>query len=114
MLIIIHLLYHKLKKLGNHPHQHHNRPAHKQPLVPRPNVAIRVAKVAYYNSKGNTSSSANPFKSNIFSNGGLRGNFFSQERLPLRSCKIKMKITSSSGFGRPDNTDDDEDETSSS
>jgi hypothetical protein len=57
-----------------------------------PNVAIRVAKVAYYNSKG-TINSQNPFKSTIFSHGGIRGNFFSQERLPLRSCKIKMKIT---------------------
>lgn len=60
-------------------------------FLPRPNVAIRVAKVAYYNSKG---TSKNPFKSSIFKNGGLRGNFFSQERLPLKSCKIKMKITS--------------------
>ncbi|RNA44784.1 General transcription factor 3C polypeptide [Brachionus plicatilis] len=64
-----------------------------KPMLPRPNVAIRVAKVAYYNSKG-TINSHNPFKSSIFKNGGLRGNFFSQERLPLRSCKIKMKITS--------------------
>ena len=60
--------------------------------LPRPNVAIRVAKAAYYNSKDNT---ANLFKSNIFTNGGIRGNFFSQERLPLRSCKIKMKLSGS-------------------
>lgn len=65
-----------------------------KPIPPRPNVAIRVAKVAYYNSKG-TINSNNPFKLNIFKNGGLRGNFFSQERLPLKSCKIKMKITNS-------------------
>jgi hypothetical protein len=62
----------------------------------RPNVAIRVAKVAYYNNKNNSSNntnSTNLFKSNIFKNGGIRGNFFSQERLPLRSCKIKLKLT---------------------
>ena len=74
--------------------------------LPHPNVAIRVAKVAYYNSKighsqAATSSSVptnqsntNAFKSAIFTN-GIRGNFFSQERLPLRSCKIKMKLTPS-------------------
>jgi hypothetical protein len=62
---------------------------------PKPNVAIRVAKVAYYNSK-DTVNSKNPFKSNIFTNGGIRGNFFSQERLPLRSCKIKIKLTNDS------------------
>ncbi|CAF0999107.1 unnamed protein product [Brachionus calyciflorus] len=74
-----------------------------KPTLPRPNVAIRVAKVAYYNSKG-TINSQNPFKSGIFKNGGIRGNFFSQERLPLRSCKIKMKITSSNikNFENPD------------
>jgi hypothetical protein len=59
--------------------------------LPRPNVAIRVAKAAYYNNKDNTTSF---LKSNIFTNGGIRGNFFSQERLPLRSCKIKMKLSS--------------------
>ena len=58
---------------------------------PKPNVAIRVAKVAYYNSKDSVNSK-NPFKSNIFTN-GIRGNFFSQERLPLKSCKIKIKLT---------------------
>ncbi len=65
-------------------------------------MAIRVAKVAYYNSKiGQTAatstnqSNTNAFKSSIFTNGGIRGNFFSQERLPLRSCKIKMKLTQS-------------------
>jgi hypothetical protein len=67
-----------------------------------PNVAIRVAKVAYYNSKISTatnnldSSSGGAFKNQIFTNGGMRGNFFSQERLPLRSCKIKMKLKKSS------------------
>jgi hypothetical protein len=74
--------------------------------LPHPNVAIRVAKVAYYNSKighsqttsnvpPTTQSNTNAFKSAIFTNGGIRGNFFSQERLPLRSCKIKMKLTPS-------------------
>lgn len=59
---------------------------------PKPNVAIRVAKVAYYNNKNlnNTNSSINS-SSNIFTN-GMRGNFFSQERLPLKSCKIKLSI----------------------
>lgn len=66
--------------------------------IPPPNVAIRVAKVAYYNHKASFCCSTNPFKSAIFSNGGIRGNFFSQERLPLRSCKIKMKITSPSNL----------------
>ncbi len=55
----------------------------------------RVAKIAYYNSKISSGSSSgvsnNAFKANIFTN-GMRGNFFSQERLPLRSCKIKMKL----------------------
>ena len=62
--------------------------------MPHPNVAIRVAKVAYYNSKISNSNSTGGgvFKNQIFSHGGIRGNFFSQERLPLRSCKIKMKL----------------------
>jgi hypothetical protein len=55
---------------------------------PKPNVAIRVAKVAYYNNKNSLNSSNN---SKIFVN-GIRGNFFSQERLPLKSCKIKLGI----------------------
>ena len=54
---------------------------------PKPNVAIRVAKVAYYNNKN----SLNANNSKIFVN-GIRGNFFSQERLPLKSCKIKLGI----------------------
>lgn len=79
----------------------------------KPNVAIRVAKVAYFNSKAG-SHNTNPFKSNIFASGGLRGNFFSQERLQLHSCRIKMKITSdlkskslnnSTGGSKNDNDD---------
>ena len=56
---------------------------------PKPNVAIRVAKVAYYNNKNSLNASNNSSK--IFVN-GIRGNFFSQERLPLKSCKIKIGI----------------------
>lgn len=75
--------------------------------LPHPNVAIRVAKVAYYNSKigQSNNSESNAFKSAIFKSGGIRGNFFSQERLPLRSCKIKMKLTSSSEQNDLDDTD---------
>lgn len=86
--------------------------AAKKSILPRPNVAIRVAKVAYYNSKAshpNSSSAHNPFKSQIFSSGGLRGNFFSQERLQLHSCRIQMKITSdikSSASKTKDENDD--------
>lgn len=65
-----------------------------QTRVPKPNVAIRVAKVAYYNSKNEPLSSLSSKASNIFIN-GIRGNFFSQERLPLKSCKIKMKLKES-------------------
>lgn len=55
----------------------------------------RVAKIAYYNSKITSSSqNSNAFKANIFQS-GMRGNFFSQERLPLRSCKIKVKLKNS-------------------
>lgn len=56
-----------------------------------------MAKIAYYNSKipsNTTSTGSNAFKSGIFTS-GMRGNFFSQERLPLRSCKIKMKLKKS-------------------
>lgn len=56
-----------------------------------PHVAIRVAKAAYYNSKSASSYQQLQLKSDILA-GGFRGNFFSQERLPLRSCKIKMKM----------------------
>jgi hypothetical protein len=55
--------------------------------TPKPSVAIRVAKVAYYNNKNSLTTS----NSKIFVN-GIRGNFFSQERLPLKSCKIKLGI----------------------
>lgn len=55
----------------------------------------RVAKIAYYNSKITSSSqNSSAFKANIFQS-GMRGNFFSQERLPLRSCKIKVKLKNS-------------------
>ena len=59
----------------------------KNKLAPYPNLAIRVAKVAYYTTKTGPN-----LKSNVFSHGGIRGNFFSQERLQLRSCRIKMKL----------------------
>lgn len=62
-----------------------------QQTYPKPNVAIRVAKVAYYDSKVNSNSNLNFLKSNVFTT-GMRGNFFSQERLPLRSCKIKLEL----------------------
>ena len=80
--------------------------------MPHPNVAIRVAKVAYYNSKistSNTATGGSVFKNQIFSHGGIRGNFFSQERLPLRSCKIKMKLKRKNPpqvGDQPDNGDD--------
>ena len=71
--------------------QHRHRAGRYWP--PKPNVAIRVAKAAYYNSKG-TSHAANAFKAHaMFTSGGMRGNFFSQERLPLRSCKIRIKLS---------------------
>jgi hypothetical protein len=37
--------------------------------IAKPNLAIRVAKAAYYNNKD----SLNPLQSNIFTNGGIRG-----------------------------------------
>jgi hypothetical protein len=42
----------------------------KHSSIAKPNLAIRVAKAAYYNNKD----SLNPLKSNIFTNGGIRGN----------------------------------------
>jgi hypothetical protein len=56
-----------------------------------PNIAIRVAKVAYYSSKNKRDNNNSALLKTTFPN-GIRCNFFSQERLPLKSCKIRIKL----------------------
>ena len=87
-------LMNKKFKILHEKHKQHKKQAKNLFLsknTPKPSVAIRVAKVAYYNNKN----SLNSNNSKIFVN-GIRGNFFSQERLPLKSCKIKLGFDESS------------------
>ena len=83
-------------------HAHKTSAKSRHQTQKRLNVAIRVAKVAYLNNKLDTNPYSPALKTpDLFFPNGFRGNFFSQERLPLRSCSIKMKLSDALDLAEP-------------